>query len=144
MIKNINPQQANEMLQREPGAVYIDVRTEYEFEGGHIPGAVNIPVATPDPATRKMVPNPDFLSVVEKNFNKNKKLIVGCQAGGRSRFAGEMMDQAGFTDISNMEGGFGGARDPMGRLVTPGWTQANLPIETEVVYERSYAGMKKT
>ena len=51
-MKEVTPQQAYDVLQRDPGAVYIDVRTEHEFAAGHPQGAVNIPVAFPDPATR--------------------------------------------------------------------------------------------
>jgi rhodanese-related sulfurtransferase len=142
-VKQINPEQTNEILQRESQSVYIDVRTENEFANGHVPGSVNIPVVFPNPATRQMAPNPDFVRVVEANFSKDKKIIVGCQAGGRSQFAGDLLTQAGFQDVSNMQGGFGGTRDPMGRTVAPGWSQLSLPIETEVDSTRSYEGMKK-
>ena len=69
-----------------PSVVYIDVRTEREFANGHPQGAVNIPVAFPDPA-RGMMMNPDFVKVVEANFPHDKKIIVGCQAGPRSNAA---------------------------------------------------------
>lgn len=128
-VKQINPEQANEILQKDSGAAYIDVRTELEFQNGHVPKAANIPVVFPDPATRQMKPNPEFLQLVEARYGKDKKLIIGCQAGGRSQFASDMLVQAGYTDISNMQGGFGGARDPMGRVITPGWSQLNLPVE---------------
>ena len=82
-VKEITPQQAHETLSADPSAVYIDVRTAQEFANGHPAGAVNIPVAFADPA-RGMVLNPDFVSVVERNFAKDKKIIVGCQAGPRS------------------------------------------------------------
>ena len=39
---------------------------------------------------------------------------------------------AGFTDVSNVRGGFGGARDDTGRVVIPGWREAGLPVETGV------------
>ena len=128
-VKQTNPVQTHDVLQQNKNAVYIDVRTQPEFENGHVPGAVNIPVMFPDPATRRMTPNPDFLQNVESSYPKDKTIIVGCQMGGRSQFAAEMLDQAGFSDVSNMQGGFGGAKDPMGRLVAPGWLQSNLPIE---------------
>ena len=76
-----------------------------------------------------MTPNPNFLQAVQSAYSKDKKLICGCQMGGRSQFAAEMLDQAGFTDVSNMVGGFGGAKDPMGRIVAPGWLQSDLPVE---------------
>src|SRR5437773_1483520 len=110
-VKQINPTQTNEILQKDAGAVYIDVRTQPEFENGHVPGAVNIPIMLPDPATRRMSPNPEFLPAVDGRYSKDKKIIVGCQMGGRSQYAAELLDRAGFTDISNMQGGFGGAKD---------------------------------
>ncbi|MBI4474897.1 MAG: rhodanese-like domain-containing protein [Acidobacteria bacterium] len=128
-VKQIGPEQAHEILQKQSDVVYLDVRTEQEFQNGHVPKAVNIPVVLPDPSTRQMRPNPNFLPGVEAKFSKDQKLIVGCQAGGRSQYAAEILVQSGYKDVSNMQGGFGGARDPMGRIVAPGWTQLNLPIE---------------
>jgi len=128
-VKQITPAQVHEILDKDKNAVYLDVRTQPEFENGRVPGAVNIPVMLPDPATRRMTPNPDFLQLVESRYPKDKKIIVGCQMGGRSQHAAEILVQAGFSDVSNMQGGFGGAKDAMGRLVAPGWLQANLPVE---------------
>ena len=106
-VKEVTPQQAHDTLQSDVGAVYIDVRTEREFGAGHPQNAVNIPVAFPDPA-RGMVMNADFVKVVEGNFPKDKKIIVGCQAGPRSNAAAGLLQQAGYQDVSNMLGGFGG------------------------------------
>src|SRR5438874_13503459 len=86
-LKNITSEQAKQILESDGTAVYIDVRTEPEFMNGHVPNAVNIPVVWPDPATRQMKPNPDFVKVVSAHFSKGKRIIVGCQAGGRSQFA---------------------------------------------------------
>ena len=128
--KNLDPEQAKQILDSDSSAVYIDVRTEQEFLNGHVPKSVNIPVVWPDPATRQMKPNPDFVKSVSGQFGKDKRIIVGCQAGGRSQLAANLLDQEGFQDVSNMQGGFGGARDPMGRVITPGWAQLGFPIET--------------
>jgi len=142
-IKNIGPEQAKEILDSDGNAVYIDVRTEQEYINGHVPKAINIPVVWPD-ATRQMKPNPDFVKVVSAHFPKGKRIIVGCQAGGRSQFAADLLTKEGFEDVSNMQGGFGGARDPMGRVVTPGWSQLGFPVETETPPDRSYASLKNT
>ena len=142
-MKNIGPEEAKNILDNDRDAVYIDVRTEQEFLRGHVPGSVNVPVVWPDPATRQMKPNPDFVTVVAAHFPKDKRIIVGCQAGGRSQFAAGLLDQEGFADVSNMQGGFGGARDPMGQVVAPGWAQLGLPVETEVRAENSYASLSK-
>ena len=125
-VKEVTPQQAHDTLQADAGAVYIDVRTEREFATGHPQGAVNIPVAFPDPA-RGMVMNADFVKVVEGNFPKDKKIIVGCQAGPRSNAAAGLLQQAGYQDVSNMLGGFGGMRDPTGKVIAPGWSSLDLP-----------------
>ena len=140
--KTINPEQAKSILEDDANAVYIDVRTEPEFMNGHVPKSINIPVVWPDPSTRQMQPNPDFVKVVAAHFGKDKRIIVGCQAGGRSQFAAELLAQDGFQDVSNMQGGFGGARDPMGRVMTPGWSQLGFPVENEVPAGSSYASLK--
>ena len=141
-VNNIGPEQAKSILDGDSNVVYIDVRTEQEFMNGHVPKAINIPVVWPDPSTRQMQPNADFVKVVSAHFGKDKRIIVGCQAGGRSQFAADMLAKEGFQDVSNMQGGFGGARDPMGRVVAPGWTQLGFPVENEVSENNSYASLK--
>jgi len=129
-IKEITPQQAHEALNADPSIVYIDVRTEREFANGHPQGAVNIPVAFPDPA-RGMMANPDFVKVVESRFPKEKRIIVGCQAGPRSNAAAGLLQQAGYQDVANMVGGFGGMRGPSGNVVAPGWAASGLPVSQD-------------
>jgi rhodanese-related sulfurtransferase len=128
--KEITPQQVHDTLTNDASVVYIDVRTEREFSAAHPQGAVNIPVAFPDPA-RGMMMNPDFVKVVESNFPKDKKIIVGCQAGPRSNAAANLLQQAGYQDVSNMVGGFGGMRDASGNVVAPGWSSLGLPVSQE-------------
>jgi rhodanese-related sulfurtransferase len=129
-VKEITPQQAHDILTKDPSMVYIDVRTEREFGNGHPQGAVNIPVAFPDPA-RGMVMNLDFVRVVEANFPREKNIIVGCQAGPRSNAAAGLLQQAGFVEVSNMLGGFGGMRNPMGAVIAPGWAGSGLPVSND-------------
>jgi rhodanese-related sulfurtransferase len=129
-VKEITPQQAHDTLKADANAVYIDVRTEGEFANGHPQGAVNIPVAFPDPA-RGMIANPDFVKVVEGHFPKVKKIIVGCQAGPRSNAAAGLLQQAGYQDVANLVGGFGGMRDMSGNVVAPGWAASGLPVSQE-------------
>lgn len=144
-IKEIAPQQAHDLLGKEPHCVYIDVRTVREFAAGHPHGAVNIPVAFPDPA-RGMVMNQDFVKVVEAHFPKDKKIVVGCQAGPRSDAAARLLQEAGYRDVSSMQGGFGGMRDPFGNVVAPGWSNLGLPVSQEngegVSYESLAAKIK--
>jgi len=129
-IKEITPQQAHDILQKETGSVYIDVRTVGEFTAGHPKGAVNIPVAFRDPS-RGMVMNDDFVRVVESHFPNDKKIIVGCQAGPRSNAAAGLLQKAGYQDVSNMVGGFGGMRDASGNVVAQGWSSLGLPVSQD-------------
>jgi rhodanese-related sulfurtransferase len=129
-IKEVTPQQAHDILTNDSSAVYIDVRTEGEFADGHPEGAVNIPVAFPAPS-RGMMINSDFVRVVEANFPREKKIILGCQAGPRSASAANMLRQAGYQDVSNLLGGFGGMRDPTGKVSAPGWASSGLPVSND-------------
>ena len=129
-VKEITPKQAHETLSADKSVVYIDVRTTQEFANGHPAGAVNIPVAFADPA-RGMVLNPDFVSVVEKNFAKDKRIIVGCQSGARSTRAAGILLEAGYQDIANLIGGFGGMRDQMGKVIAPGWSASGVPVSID-------------
>jgi rhodanese-related sulfurtransferase len=139
-IREVTPQQAHDLLAANADAVYIDVRTEREFANGHPQGAVNIPVAFPDPA-RGMMMNPDFVKVVEANFPHDKKIVVGCQAGPRSNAAAGLLQQAGFQDVANMVGGFGGMRNPMGTVIAPGWQDSGLPVSNQNGDGVSYASL---
>ena len=138
-IEQTTPADAQQLMAQ--GHRYIDVRTEAEFANGHPAGAVNIPVAFSDPA-RGMMMNADFVKVVEANFSHDKKIVVGCQAGPRSNAAAGFLQQAGFTNISNMVGGFGGMRDPMGAVIAPGWATSGLPVSDETGEGVSYESLK--
>ncbi len=67
-----------------------------------------------------------------KSFPKDKTLVVGCMAGGRSQRACEMLEDAGYADLTNVVGGFGGQRDASGTVVVPGWSDAGLPVTTDL------------
>lgn len=140
-IQQLEPPQAYEVLNRNADALYVDVRTEAEFERGHPTGAVNIPVVFIK-GPGEMEPNDEFLAVAEKTLPKNRKLVVGCMAGGRSQRACEMLEQAGYADLTNVRGGFGGARDASGAVIVPGWRDAGLPVSTDLA-DSSYVAMRK-
>jgi rhodanese-related sulfurtransferase len=140
-INQAEPAQANETLTKNPGAVYLDVRTENEFAQGHPAGAINIPVVFIK-GPGQMEPNPDFVAVVEKVLPKATKLVVGCLSGGRSQRACEMLEQAGYTDLTDVRGGFGGARGGSGQVIVTGWRDAGLPVTTELG-EAAYSAQRR-
>jgi rhodanese-related sulfurtransferase len=129
-IKQQKPAEAHDTLSKNPGAIYLDVRTEGEFAQGHATGALNVPVVFMKGGGMQL--NDDFGAVVEKVIPKNAKLIVGCQAGGRSQRACEILEEAGYSDLTNVVGGFGGQRDQSGAVVVKGWRDEGLPVSSEV------------
>jgi rhodanese-related sulfurtransferase len=134
-IKHTTVQQAHQ--QQTAGATYLDVRSIPEFEQGHPAGAFNIPLLHVDATTGQMRPNPDFLDVVRANFPADTPLVIGCRMGGRSQHACEMLASAGFHDVTNVLGGFGGAPGHAG------WVQAGLPTETTADVSRNYDALEK-
>ena len=142
-IKSVSPQEACDLLTREEGYVYLDVRSTPEFSEGHPQGALNIPLHHAQPETGQMTPNPDFLTVVRANFSADAKLLLGCFSGGRSMMAAEMLGRAGYRNLLNVRCGFGGARDATGRVVEPGWASLGLPVERESRPGASYEPLLK-
>lgn len=89
----------------EPGVVTIDVRTPGEFAEGYIEGARLI----------------DFQSGNFENeiatLDKNATYAIYCRSGNRSGQAVKVMQDAGFTNVFNMNGG------------VIDWANAGLPLE---------------
>ncbi len=141
-IKRITPEEAKQLLDSKTGHVYLDVRTVPEFDAGHVVGAKNIPVVEPDPFGRMQM-NPGFVQVAEANFGKDAKLITGCQKGGRSLKAAQLLLSAGFRNVVDMRGGYGGETDEMGRVTFPGWAPRGLPTTQESAPEDRYDTLAK-
>ena len=81
------------------GVTVLDVRTPQEFADGHIAGAVNIDVNSPDFAQQVAELDPEGT------------YAVYCRSGNRSRTAMAVMQDAGLSDVFGLEGGIG-ALDP--------------------------------
>ena len=141
-IEQIFPSDAKAALDADTNAVYLDVRTEGEFARGHPEGAINIPVAFQSPAGG-MMPNPDFQGVVEGVLSRETRIYCGCQSGVRSQYAARMLEKAGYTNVANVVGGFGGKVNPgTGGVEVSGWRDSGLPVSTEVTAQNSYDGQK--
>ena len=127
-VRHVGVQEAHH-LQTTEGYTYVDVRSMPEYENGHPEGAHNVPLLHCDSGTGQMQPNPEFLAVMQANYPSDAKLLVGCQVGGRSTRAAQMLEAAGYTTAINVKGGFGGSRDPAtGQVVDDGWAQMGLPV----------------
>jgi rhodanese-related sulfurtransferase len=136
-IKHLTVEQARQ--QQAAGAKYLDVRSIPEFQLGHPDGAFNIPLMHADPETRQMRPNPDFVEVVRATFPPETPLVIGCQMGGRSAKACEILANAGYLDVANVLGGYGGAP----QFGHSGWVQAGLPVEQKAAPDREYDALQK-
>jgi rhodanese-related sulfurtransferase len=138
MPKDISVTEARQL--QESGSTYVDVRSSEEYAAGHPEGAVNVPLLERDDDGR-MAPNPEFLRVMRAHFPPDARLLLGCQVGGRSARAAQMLEAFGYTNVTNVRGGFGGMKDMMGRTVDPGWAESNLPVEHDQPAGRSYRDM---
>lgn len=80
-----------EAVQKGAPAVLLDVRTDAEWEGGHVQGAKHVPLA-------------DILNGNIPDLAKGENIVAYCRSGFRSNIAGSVLAQAGFTSVQSMAG----------------------------------------
>ncbi|MBT5560681.1 MAG: rhodanese-like domain-containing protein [Proteobacteria bacterium] len=90
-------------LQRSDHMI-IDVSTNAEFNKGHLPGALNLPLEELQKDTSKI------------NKHKGKNLILTCANGNKSIAAGKYLKKQGFEQVHHLNGG----------LIA--WERENLPV----------------
>lgn len=96
-MKQLSATQLNEFLQQGAStAVLIDVREAHELANGMLKNAIHIP----------MNDIPQQLHELESN--KNSPIVLICRSGQRSAHVGQYLEQLGFTDVINLEGGMNG------------------------------------
>lgn len=81
-------------LAQDETAIILDVRTDTEVEDGIIPKAIHI----------DFYKGQEFVNVLEQ-LDKSKSYYVYCRSGNRSGQACEIMDELGFRETFNLEGG---------------------------------------
>ena len=130
-IQELPPQSCYHLREADPSIPLLDVRTPEEFAAGHPEGALNLPSFLLG-ADGSRQPNPAFLEVAQRVLSdKTGRVIVSCASGRRSLRACQALQQLGYSATINLIGGFDGAREPSGALVSPGWCDAGLPVSTE-------------
>ena len=87
------------------GLVVLDVRTAEEFAEGHLAGATMLDFYADDFADRLADLDPDA------------PYLVYCRSGNRSGQTRALMEELGFTDVTDVDGGI------------VAWSEAGLPIE---------------
>jgi rhodanese-related sulfurtransferase len=118
-VRRVSPLDAQKLIEEE-GYVYVDVRSVPEFQAGHPAGAYNVPLVHAGP--HGMSPNPDFVSAMQRTFPPDSRLVLGCQAGGRSLRAAYMLEEAGYTQVVDQRAGFDGGGPERG------WRASGLPV----------------
>ena len=102
-MKAVDPVQATQLSNRED-AVFLDIRDDGEYSGGHIPEAIHIPI--------KQLPE----RIAELNKHKNCPVIAYCRSGNRSNGAGSILKKHGFENVYNLNGGIAA------------WQKSSLPL----------------
>ena len=90
----LTPEQAKARMEENPDLILLDVRTQEEFEQGHIPGAV-------------CLPNEMIAADMPFPFAKDTELLLYCRSGHRSAEAAEKLRDLGFSNVFD----FGGILD---------------------------------
>jgi hydroxyacylglutathione hydrolase len=74
------------------GAVVIDVRNDNEWNDGHLPSAIHIPLG--------------HLAERIDEVPADRPIVVHCQVGGRSAIAASLLQKLGRKDVTNLTGGY--------------------------------------
>ena len=132
----LSPNQAAELIQSDPRAVLVDIRSSMEFLFvGHPVGAVHIPwIDEPDWDI-----NPEFVTDVRKLMlgglsceteDGCAPVILICRSGKRSHEAGKKLLDAGLKNVYHVNEGFEGELDSNHqRSTVGGWRFRGLPWE---------------
>lgn len=125
----VTPQEALELIQANPNARLIDVRTNAERDWV---GRVSIPDAQHGAVQWSTypggVPNPDFVQQLTAVAGPSDVLLFLCRSGVRSRHAAKLATENGFPNSFDILEGFEGDRDADGhRKTVGGWCKAGLP-----------------
>ena len=92
MFQMISYKEAKQMMDEQKDSLILDVRTEDEYERGHIPQAVLLPLDTIEE---------DASSELPKN---DQTILVYCRSGVRSKIAARILDAMGYTNVYEFGG----------------------------------------
>ena len=89
---NITAEEAKQIMDTEEGYIILDVRTQEEYDQGHIPGAI-------------LIPDTEIKAEAENILTDKAQLIlVYCRSGRRSKLAAESLVELGYTNIKEFGG----------------------------------------
>ena len=89
---NITAEEAKQIMDTEAGYIILDVRTQEEYDEGHIPGAIQISHEEIEARAEQVLTDKDQL------------ILVYCRSGRRSKIAAEALAELGYTNIREFGG----------------------------------------
>ena len=89
---NITVEEAKQIMDSEEDCIILDVRTQEEYDQGHIPGAILIPDTEIEAQAQEALPD------------KDQMILVYCRSGRRSKLAAEILVELGYTNIREFGG----------------------------------------
>lgn len=92
VYKNITAQEAKQIMETQEGYIILDVRTQEEYDEGHIPGAVCLPDYEVEERAKEVLQDKDQL------------ILVYCRSGRRSKLASQILVELGYTNIREFGG----------------------------------------
>ena len=106
-FKDISLEKAHRMIMSNGhhDLIVIDLRPTSMYAVSHIPSAINVPFVSLPPPPNFAVLNA-WISSPEGQSHFNDKIILHCIAGIGSPIAAQILIDAGFKKVNNMEGGF--------------------------------------
>jgi glyoxylase-like metal-dependent hydrolase (beta-lactamase superfamily II) len=90
-LPQLSPAGLSHVLQRYRNHVVLDVRTDSEWEDGHIEGAIHVPLAE--------------LVATGTDIAKDRHVTVVCASGSRSNIAGSLLKSLGYEQVFSLIGG---------------------------------------
>ena len=102
---SVSPNELLALRSETAAPLLLDVRTAQEFQGGHVPGAINVPHTE---LTARLG---------EIEAARESGIVVYCESGRRAVAAADVLVGAGFEDVRHLEGDMSG------------WRAAGLPVE---------------
>ena len=92
-VPEIDSNELQKRLQTAQSPVIVDVRTQKEFEQGHIAGAINVPLTTLKS------------KIASLNLENNQPVIAICRSAHRSIPAVRLFKRTGMEDACQLQGG---------------------------------------
>ena len=104
-VKELGIREVKQRLDAGEEFVLVDVREDFEWARGHLPGAVHLSKGIIERDAEKAFPD------------RGAPLVLYCGGGFRSALAAENLQKMGYTDVTSMDGGW---RD---------WIEAGFPVK---------------